>query len=47
VGKFISGIVPGVVLSAGIALLAHNERAMHPRIATAMAALKPAKRSSV
>jgi len=34
--KFISGIVLGVVLSAGITLFAQNERAMHPRIATAI-----------
>jgi len=41
--KFISGIVLGVVLSAGIALFAQNERAMHPRIANAITALKDAR----
>ena len=41
--KFISGIVLGVVLSAGITLMAQNERAMHPRIATAIAALRDAR----
>jgi hypothetical protein len=41
--KFISGIVLGIVLSAGITLFAQNERAMHPRIASAIAALKDAR----
>jgi len=42
--KFISGIVLGVVLSAGTwTLLAQNERAMHPRIAAAITALKDAR----
>lgn len=41
--KFIAGIVLGVVLTAGSALLAQNERAMHPRIATAIAALRDAR----
>ena len=41
--KFISGIVLGVVLTAGINLLAQNERAMHPRIAAAIAAIKDAR----
>jgi len=41
--KFISGIVLGVVLSVGITLFAQNERAMHPRIATAIAALRDAR----
>lgn len=41
--KFISGIVLGVVLSAGITLLAQNERAMHPRIGAAIAALRDAR----
>jgi hypothetical protein len=41
--KFISGVVLGVVLSAGITLFAQNERAMHPRIASAIAALKDAR----
>jgi hypothetical protein len=41
--KFFSGIVLGVVLCAGITLFAQNERAMHPRIANAIAALKEAR----
>jgi hypothetical protein len=41
--KFISGIVLGVALSAGVALFAQNERAMHPRIATAITALRDAR----
>ena len=41
--KLISGIVLGVVLSAGIALFAQNERAMHPRLASAIAALRDAR----
>lgn len=42
--KFISGVVLGMVLSAGTwTLMAQNERAMHPRIATAIAALKDAR----
>jgi hypothetical protein len=41
--KFISGIVLGVVLSAGITLFAQNERAMHPRIAAAITALRDAR----
>ena len=41
--KFIAGIVLGVVLTAGSTLLAQNERAMHPRIATAIAALRDAR----
>ena len=41
--KFILGIVLGVVLTAGVSLFAQNERAMHPRIATAIAALKDAR----
>ena len=41
--KFIAGIVLGVVLTAGINLFAQNERAMHPRIAAAIAALKDAR----
>ena len=42
--KFISGVVLGVVLSAGTwTLLAQNERAMHPRIAAAITALKDAR----
>jgi acetyl esterase/lipase len=41
--KFISGIVLGVVLTAGISLFAQNERAMHPRLAAAIVALKDAR----
>ncbi len=42
--KFISGLVLGMVLTVGgSALFAQNERAMHPRIAAAIAALKDAK----
>jgi hypothetical protein len=39
--KFVSGIVLGGVLSAGLFILAaQSERAMHPRIAAAIASLK-------
>ena len=41
--KFISGIVLGIVMSAGVGLFAQNERAMHPRIAAAIAALRDAR----
>jgi hypothetical protein len=42
--KFLSGVVMGAVLSAGgSVLLAQNERAMHPRIAAAITALKDAR----
>lgn len=42
--KFVAGIVLGVVLSAGTAvLMAQNERAMHPRLAAAITALKDAR----
>jgi hypothetical protein len=41
--KFISGIVLGVVLTAGLSMFAQNERAMHPRIAAAIEALRDAK----
>jgi hypothetical protein len=42
--KFVSGLVLGTVLTiGGSALFAQNERAMHPRIATAIAALKDAR----
>jgi hypothetical protein len=42
--KFISGTVLGVVLTAGAwTLMAQNERAMHPRIAAAIAAMKDAR----
>jgi len=42
--KFISGVVLGVVLSAGTwTLMAQNERAMHPRIAAAITAIKDAR----
>jgi hypothetical protein len=41
--KFISGIVLGVVLTMGVSLFAQNERAMHPRIAAAIEAIKDAR----
>lgn len=42
--KFFAGILIGAVLSAGGAtLMAQNERAMHPRIAKAIAALRDAR----
>jgi hypothetical protein len=42
--RFISGIVLGAVLSAGaFTLSAQNEHAMHPRIASAIAALRDAR----
>jgi len=41
--KFISGIVLGIFLTTGVALFAQNERAMHPRIAAAIAALRDAR----
>lgn len=42
--KFVSGVALGVLLSIGGAtLMAQNEKAMHPRIATAIAALKDAR----
>jgi len=41
--KFISGIVIGVVLTAGLSLFAQNERAMHPRLAAAITALRDAR----
>jgi hypothetical protein len=42
--KFLSGIVLGLLLSAGIWTLgAQNERAMHPRIAKAIEALRDAR----
>jgi hypothetical protein len=42
--KFISGMAIGVMLMAGAwTLSAQNERAMHPRIAAAIAALKDAR----
>jgi len=42
--KFISGIVMGAVLTLGAwTLSAQNERAMHPRIAKAIEALRDAR----
>lgn len=42
--KFVSGMVLGVVLSVGgVSLYAQNERAMHPRIAAAIEALRDAR----
>jgi hypothetical protein len=42
--KFFSGIVLGLLLSLGVwTLSAQNERAMHPRIARAIEALRDAR----
>ena len=42
--KFMAGMVLGVVLSVGgVSLYGQNERAMHPRIAAAIEALKDAR----
>ena len=42
--KYLTGIVLGVVLSAGVwTLEAQNERAMHPRLARAIEALRDAR----
>jgi hypothetical protein len=42
--KFVSGLVLGVVLSVGgVSMYAQNERAMHPRIAAAIEALRDAR----
>jgi hypothetical protein len=42
--KFVSGLLLGFVLSAGVvSLAAQNEKALHPRIAKAIAALQDAK----
>ena len=41
--KIICGIVLGVALSAGVNVFAQNERAMHPRIAAAIAAIRDAR----
>ena len=42
--RFVSGLLLGIVLSAGvITLTAQNERAMHPRIAKAIEQLKDAR----
>jgi len=41
--RFFSGIVLGVVLTAGVGLFAQNEKAMHPRIAAAITALRDAR----
>ncbi len=42
--KFISGIVLGAMLTlGGSTMLAQNERAMHPRIAHAIEALRDAR----
>ena len=45
--KFIAGIVLGIALTAGASLFAQNERAMHPRIAAAIAALRDARQYMV
>ncbi|HEY2383192.1 MAG TPA: hypothetical protein VGK48_18615 [Terriglobia bacterium] len=42
--RFVSGLILGVFLSASvITLTAQNEKAMHPRLAKAIAALKDAR----
>ena len=42
--KFISGIVLGAMLTiGGSSMMAQNERAMHPRIARAIEALRDAR----
>jgi len=42
--RFIAGLVVGVVLSVGgVSVYGQNERAMHPRIAAAIAALRDAR----
>jgi hypothetical protein len=42
--RFLSGIGLGIILTAGAwTLSAQNERAMHPRIAAAIAALRDAR----
>jgi hypothetical protein len=42
--RFISGLLVGIILSAGaITVTAQNEKAMHPRIAKAIEALKDAR----
>jgi hypothetical protein len=42
--KFVTGMVLGIALSiGGSAMLAQNEKAMHPRIAKAIDALKDAR----
>jgi hypothetical protein len=42
--KFVMGMVLGIALSiGGSTMLAQNEKAMHPRIATAINALKDAR----
>ena len=42
--KFVAGIVMGAVLSlGGTALMAQNERAMHPRLARAIESLRDAR----
>lgn len=42
--RFVSGVVVGVILCAGTwTLSAQNERAMHPRIAAAIAAVRDAR----
>lgn len=41
--KVIAGMVLGIALTCGTALFAQNERAMHPRIAAAIAAMRDAR----
>jgi len=42
--RFVSGLLLGIILSAGaVTLVGQNERALHPRIARAIAELKDAR----
>ena len=41
--RLISGIVLGVVLTAGTGLFAQRERVMHPRLVAAISALRDAR----
>jgi hypothetical protein len=41
--KVVAGTVLGIALTLGASLFAQNERAMHPRIAAAIAALRDAR----
>lgn len=41
--KVLAGTVLGIALTLGASLFAQNERAMHPRIAAAIAALRDAR----
>lgn len=41
--KVVAGTVLGIALTLGASLFAQNERAMHPRIAAAITALRDAR----